>query len=76
MGRKVGGRLKSEETYVYLWLIHAYVWQKPTQFLYSKYPSIKKIKTFRFIFKKKFCQRTDWWKEEGQNGNRRNQFCL
>ena len=26
-----GGGLKNEETYVYLWLIHAVVWQKPTQ---------------------------------------------
>ena len=26
-------------TYVYLWLIHADVWQKPTQ--YCNYPSIK-----------------------------------
>ena len=27
----VGGRLKKERTYVYLWLIHLDVWQKPTQ---------------------------------------------
>ena len=26
------GRLKNEETYVYLWLFHAVVWQKPTQY--------------------------------------------
>ena len=26
----VGGRFKREGTYVYLWLIHADVWQKPT----------------------------------------------
>ena len=30
---------KLEGTYVYLWLIHADVWQKPTQ--YCNYPSIK-----------------------------------
>ena len=28
----VGGRFKREETYVYLWLIDADVWQKPTQY--------------------------------------------
>ena len=32
MGRETGGRFKREGTYVYLWLIHANVWQKPTQF--------------------------------------------
>ena len=26
------GRLKREGTYVYLWLIHTVVWQKPTQY--------------------------------------------
>ena len=28
---EVGERVKREGTYVYLWLIHADVWQKPTQ---------------------------------------------
>ena len=32
LGREVEERLKREETYVYLWLIHADVWQKPTQY--------------------------------------------
>ena len=32
MERKVGGRFRKEGTYVYLWLIHVDVWQKPTQF--------------------------------------------
>ena len=27
-----GGRFKREGTYVYLWLIHADGWQKPTQY--------------------------------------------
>ena len=27
-----GGRLKSEGTYAYLWLIHVDVWQKSTQY--------------------------------------------
>ena len=30
MGREMGGRFKREETYVYLWLIHVEIWQKPT----------------------------------------------
>ena len=29
-GWEVGGRFKTEETYAYLELIHADVWQKPT----------------------------------------------
>ena len=32
MGREVGGRFKREGTYVYLWLIHVDVCQKPTQY--------------------------------------------
>ena len=32
MERDMGGRFKRERTYVYLWLIHADVWQKPTQY--------------------------------------------
>lgn len=28
---EVGGRFKMEGIYVYLWLIHAVAWQKPTQ---------------------------------------------
>jgi len=28
----VGGRFTYEGTYAYLWLIHAGVWQKPTQY--------------------------------------------
>ena len=32
MGREMGGRLKREGIYVYLWLIPVDVWQKPAQF--------------------------------------------
>ena len=31
LGWEGGGRFKRKETYVYLWLIHVDVWQKPTQ---------------------------------------------
>ena len=31
-GWEVGGRFKMEGTYVYLWLTHVVVWQKPTQY--------------------------------------------
>ena len=40
---EVGGRFKREGTYVYLWLIHIDVWQKPTQQC-KAIPSIKKKK--------------------------------
>ena len=39
MGWDMEGRFKREGTYVYLWLIHADVWQKLTQ--YCNYLSIK-----------------------------------
>ena len=39
MGWEVGGKFKREGTYIYLWLIHVDVWQKPTQ--YCNYPPIK-----------------------------------
>jgi len=32
VGREMGRRLKREGMYVYLWLIHVEVWQKPTKF--------------------------------------------
>jgi len=32
MGREMGGRVKREGTYMYLWLIHFDIWQKTTQF--------------------------------------------
>ena len=32
MGWEVGGKFNREGTYVYLWLIHVDVWQKPTQY--------------------------------------------
>ena len=31
MGWEVGGGFRKEGRYVYLWLIHVDVWQKPTQ---------------------------------------------
>ena len=31
-GWEVGGRFKMEGVYVYLWLIHVDVWQKPRQY--------------------------------------------
>ena len=39
MGWEVGGRVKKKGTYVYLWLIHVDIWQKPTQ--YFNHLSIK-----------------------------------
>ena len=32
---EVGGRFKRKSTYVYQWLIHVNVWQKPTQYCKS-----------------------------------------
>ena len=43
MGWEVGGRFKTKETYVYLWLIHVDVWQKPTQYGKAIILQLKKI---------------------------------
>ena len=40
--RKVGGRFKRKGTYVYLWLVHVNVWQKPTQFFEAIVLQLKK----------------------------------
>ena len=48
MGREVGGRFKREGTYVCLWLIHADIWQRPTQYCKAIILQLKinlKIKT-------------------------------
>ena len=40
MGWEVGGRFKKEGTYVYPWVIHGDVWQKPTKHCKANYPPI------------------------------------
>ena len=42
MGFGVGGRFKREGTYVYLWLIHIAVWQKPTWYCKAIILQLKK----------------------------------
>ena len=46
----IGGRPKREGTYIYLRLIHADVWQKPTQ--HCKAIALK-LKINKFFFKKR-----------------------
>ena len=43
---EVGGRIKREGTYVYLWLIHVAVWQKLTQHCKAIILQLKINKTF------------------------------
>ena len=52
IGWKVGGRFQREGTYVYLWLIHADVWQKPIQYCKAIILQLKINK-----FKKKYTNR-------------------
>ena len=47
MGKEVEGRLKVEGTYIYLWLIHVDVWQKPTQYCKAIILQLKINKTFK-----------------------------
>ena len=42
MGREMGGMFKREGKYVYLWLIHVDVWQKPTKFCKAIILQLKK----------------------------------
>ena len=41
-GEGMGGRLKRDGIYVYLWLIHGEVWQKPTKFCKAIILQLKK----------------------------------
>ena len=45
MGWQVGGRFWREGTYVYLWLIQAEVWQKPTQYYKAVILQLKILKS-------------------------------
>ena len=50
MGREVGRMPKKEGTHVYLWLIHADIWQKPTWYCKE---IILQLKANKFNLKKK-----------------------
>ena len=52
MAREGGRKFKREGTYVYLWLIHGDVWQKPTQY-YKTIIFKLKIIFFNFHYHKK-----------------------
>ena len=41
MGWEMGGRFKRKEAYLYLWLIHFDVWQKPAQYHKAIIPQLK-----------------------------------
>ena len=47
MAREVGGRLKRDGTYVYLWMIHVDAWQKPTQYYKAIILQLKINKFFK-----------------------------
>ena len=59
-GLEVGGRFKRERTYVYFWLIHVDVWQKPTQ--YCKAITFQlKINKLKKSEVDSFCLRDSWY---------------
>ena len=41
MGKEVGGRFKTEGAYIYLWLIHVDIWQRPIQYRKATIPQLK-----------------------------------
>ena len=47
MGWEVGQRFGSGGTYVYLWLIHVDIWQKPTQYCKTIILQLKTNKFFK-----------------------------
>ena len=49
------GRFKREETYVYLWLIHIVVWQKPIQYCKAIILCLKK----KFLMTRKTVEGTN-----------------
>ena len=51
MGWEVGGRFKRNRAYVYLWLIHVDIWQKPTDYYKTIILQLKRNK-----LKKKECE--------------------
>ena len=46
---KMGGNFKREGTYVYLWLTHVDVWQKPTQYCKAIICQLKISKFFKHM---------------------------
>ena len=47
MQRELGASFKGEATYVYPWLIHVDVWQKPTQYFEAIILQLKIKKSFK-----------------------------
>ena len=78
MGREAGERFKGEGTCVYLWLIHADVWQKPTQYHKAIILQLKIIKTHPSCNSQKgsLTSRCYWLKTEIQAANVHQYFTL
>jgi len=47
MAWEMGGGFRREGTYVYLWLIHVDVWQRPTQYCKAIILQLKKNRRFK-----------------------------
>ena len=74
MGREMGGRFRTEGLYVYLWLIHAEVWEKTTIFckaiILQLKSKLKKKKTSGCLAPKRelkikwYCKHEYAWKHK------------
>ena len=53
---KVEGRFKREGIYVYLWLIHVAMWQKPSQYCKVIILQLNKMKFLKNILKNHFIE--------------------
>ena len=58
VGWDIGGRVKKEGTYEYLWLIHGDAWQKPTQYFKAIMRQLKINKMFTKKRQGKYMQRS------------------
>ena len=73
MGCGVRGRLRREQTYVYLWLIHDVLWQKPTQ--YCKAIILQSKATFTIRKNEAFLQKQNSYRFRLGTGKLRKVRC-
>ena len=60
-GLEVGGRVKREGTYVYLWLLHVNIWQKPTQYCKAIILQLKINKLKNTVLAQTLLKKKHYW---------------
>ena len=62
----MGGRFKREGTYVYLWLVHVDVWQKPIQYYKAVVVQLKINKILKVSIKLQPVSETWYFQNVGE----------